>query len=246
MVRRAPRIGLASLFLSVSGSALIILNFFGMIDQYMNPSGGNQQIQLYPIFSSILFDKSVANAYVGPEVIGIQELILSILSISLLLIGIFGIRRRPYIPPPEVLDETEQRMRLEAVPIEVGTQNTDTSSSSRTVVDGVLGIGETSSSLPPVPKGLTEPRPSFSSNQDKSHVPDTESVIPDSIVVVENQLPQEEISVEISENEPPPSDNPLFISQSHDTNDVIEFNSSFSKKLRNNEPRSFWNLFKIK
>ncbi len=32
----------------------------------------------------------------------------------------------------------------------------------------------------------------------------------------------------------------------NDTNDIIEFNSSFSKELRNNEPRNFWNLFKIK
>tara|TARA_S200000501_G_C20457289_1_gene583576 strand:- start:313 stop:576 length:264 start_codon:yes stop_codon:yes gene_type:complete len=30
------------------------------------------------------------------------------------------------------------------------------------------------------------------------------------------------------------------------TNDVIEFNSSFSKKIQNSKPRSFWNLLKTK
>ena len=29
-----------------------------------------------------------------------------------------------------------------------------------------------------------------------------------------------------------------------DTNNVIEFNSSFSDEIKNNKPRSFWNLLK--
>ena len=32
----------------------------------------------------------------------------------------------------------------------------------------------------------------------------------------------------------------------NDTNNVIEFNSTFSKEINNNEPRSFWNLLKFK
>ena len=32
----------------------------------------------------------------------------------------------------------------------------------------------------------------------------------------------------------------------NDTNNVIEFNSSFSKKIQNSKPRSFWNLLKTK
>jgi len=32
----------------------------------------------------------------------------------------------------------------------------------------------------------------------------------------------------------------------NDTNNVIEFNSSFSEEIKNNKPRSFWNLLKTK
>jgi hypothetical protein len=32
----------------------------------------------------------------------------------------------------------------------------------------------------------------------------------------------------------------------NDTRNVIEFNSSFSEEIKNNEPRSFWNLLKLK
>jgi energy-coupling factor transporter transmembrane protein EcfT len=32
----------------------------------------------------------------------------------------------------------------------------------------------------------------------------------------------------------------------NDTNDIIEFNSSFSEEIKNNEPRSFWDLLKSK
>ena len=31
----------------------------------------------------------------------------------------------------------------------------------------------------------------------------------------------------------------------NDTNNVIEFNSSFSEEIKDNKPRSFWNLLKI-
>ena len=31
----------------------------------------------------------------------------------------------------------------------------------------------------------------------------------------------------------------------NDTNNVIEFNSSFSEEIKNNEKRNFWNLLKI-
>ena len=31
----------------------------------------------------------------------------------------------------------------------------------------------------------------------------------------------------------------------NDTDNVIEFNSSFSEEIKDNKPRSFWNLFKI-
>ena len=30
------------------------------------------------------------------------------------------------------------------------------------------------------------------------------------------------------------------------TNNIIEFNSGFSDEIKNDKPRSFWNLFKIK
>ena len=32
----------------------------------------------------------------------------------------------------------------------------------------------------------------------------------------------------------------------NDTNDVIEFNSSFSEEIKSNEKRNFWDLLKIK
>tara|TARA_B100001093_G_C26067057_1_gene692899 strand:- start:225 stop:488 length:264 start_codon:yes stop_codon:yes gene_type:complete len=32
----------------------------------------------------------------------------------------------------------------------------------------------------------------------------------------------------------------------NDTYNVIEFNSSFSQEIKNDEPRSFWNLLKFK
>ena len=32
----------------------------------------------------------------------------------------------------------------------------------------------------------------------------------------------------------------------NDTKNVIEFNSSFSKEIKDNKPRSFWNLLKFK
>ena len=32
----------------------------------------------------------------------------------------------------------------------------------------------------------------------------------------------------------------------NDTNNVVEFNTSFSEEINNNEPRSFWNLLKYK
>ena len=32
----------------------------------------------------------------------------------------------------------------------------------------------------------------------------------------------------------------------NDTNNVIEFNSLFSEEIKNEEPRSFWNLLKFK
>ena len=32
----------------------------------------------------------------------------------------------------------------------------------------------------------------------------------------------------------------------NDTNNILEFNSSFSEEIKNNEPRSFWNLLKSK
>ena len=32
----------------------------------------------------------------------------------------------------------------------------------------------------------------------------------------------------------------------NDTNNILEFNSSFSEEIKNNEPRSFWNLLKYK
>jgi hypothetical protein len=32
----------------------------------------------------------------------------------------------------------------------------------------------------------------------------------------------------------------------NDTNNIIEFNSSYSKEIKNNDPRSFWNLLKSK
>ena len=32
----------------------------------------------------------------------------------------------------------------------------------------------------------------------------------------------------------------------NDTNNVVEFNTSFSEEINNNEPRSFWNLLKSK
>ena len=32
----------------------------------------------------------------------------------------------------------------------------------------------------------------------------------------------------------------------NDTINVIEFNSSFPKEIKNDEPRSFWNLLKFK
>ena len=32
----------------------------------------------------------------------------------------------------------------------------------------------------------------------------------------------------------------------NDTNNIIEFNSSFSKEIKNNKPRNFWSLLKSK
>jgi len=32
----------------------------------------------------------------------------------------------------------------------------------------------------------------------------------------------------------------------NDTNNILEFNSSFFEEIKNNEPRSFWNLLKSK
>ena len=32
----------------------------------------------------------------------------------------------------------------------------------------------------------------------------------------------------------------------NDTNDVIEFNDGFSNEIKNDKPRSFWNLLKFK
>ena len=32
----------------------------------------------------------------------------------------------------------------------------------------------------------------------------------------------------------------------NDTKNIIEFNSSFSEEIQNNEQRNFWNLLKIK
>ena len=32
----------------------------------------------------------------------------------------------------------------------------------------------------------------------------------------------------------------------NNTNDIIEFNSSFSEDIKNDEPRNYWNLFKVK
>ena len=32
----------------------------------------------------------------------------------------------------------------------------------------------------------------------------------------------------------------------NNTNDIIEFNSSFSKDIKNDQPRNYWNLFKVK
>ena len=32
----------------------------------------------------------------------------------------------------------------------------------------------------------------------------------------------------------------------NNTNNIIEFNSSFSEEIKNDEPRNFWNLFKVK
>ena len=32
----------------------------------------------------------------------------------------------------------------------------------------------------------------------------------------------------------------------NNTNDIIEFNSSFSEEIKNDKPRNFWNLFKVK
>ena len=31
-----------------------------------------------------------------------------------------------------------------------------------------------------------------------------------------------------------------------DTNDVVEFNSSFAEEIKKDKPRSFWNLLKLK
>jgi heme/copper-type cytochrome/quinol oxidase subunit 2 len=32
----------------------------------------------------------------------------------------------------------------------------------------------------------------------------------------------------------------------NNTNDIIEFNSSFSEDIKNDQPRNYWNLFKVK
>ncbi len=48
---------------------------------------------------------------------------------------------------------------------------------------------------------------------------------------IENILKEKTSNLEILEN---------------NTNNIIEFNSSFSEEIQNSEPRNFWNLLKIK
>jgi|GEM_PF-3923800 len=153
MVRRAPRLGLASVVCSVLGFVLLTFNFFGMIDGFL--TSNNHQIYLFPLFETIVLGQTEGSVYVHAGAIGPQEMVLVTFGAVLLLFGFMMLRKRPDIPPPEVMDEEEQRQHLEEVPIEVAKSEGSQNRVTRDIVKSV--VGERSmpdDQAPPMPFGL--------------------------------------------------------------------------------------------
>ena len=75
MVRRSPRLGLASVVCAVGGLVLLIFNFFGMIDGFLTDN--NNQIYLFPLFETIVLGETEGSVYVYPGAIGPQEIALT-------------------------------------------------------------------------------------------------------------------------------------------------------------------------
>ena len=153
MVRRSPRLGLASVVCAVGGLVLLIFNFFGMIDGFLTDN--NNQIYLFPLFETIVLGETEGSVYVYPGAIGPQEIALTAFGAVLLLFGLLMLRKRPDIPPPEMMDEETQRQQLESVPIEVAKSGGSQNLVTRDIVKSVVGErGMPVDQAPPMPFGL--------------------------------------------------------------------------------------------
>ena len=153
MVRRSPRLGLASVVCAVGGLVLLIFNFFGMIDGFLTDN--NHQIYLFPLFETIVLGETEGSVYVHPGAIGPQEIALTAFGAVLLLFGLLMLRKRPDIPPPEMMDEETQRQQLESVPIEVAKSGGSQNLVTRDIVKSVVGErGMPVDQAPPMPFGL--------------------------------------------------------------------------------------------
>ena len=187
MVRRSPRLGLASVVCAVGGLVLLTFNFFGMIDGFLTDN--NHQIYLFPLFETIVLGETEGSIYVHAGAIGPQEIVLAAFGVVLLLFGLVMLRRRPDIPPPEMMDEEAQRQQLESVPIEVAKSGSSQNLVTRDIVKSVVGErGMPVDQAPPMPFGLRS-----------SEAQAAQETATENILVVAAKVEDEAVSTEDSE-----------------------------------------------
>ncbi len=187
MVRRSPRLGLASVVCAVGGLVLLTFNFFGMIDGFL--TNNNHQIYLFPLFETIVLGETEGSVYVHAGAIGPQEIVLAAFGVVLLLFGLVMLRRRPEIPPPEMMDEETQRQQLESVPIEVAKSGSSQNLVTRDIVKSVVGErGMPVDQAPPMPFGLRS-----------SEAQAAQETAAENILVVAAKMADEAVSTEGSE-----------------------------------------------
>ena len=187
MVRRSPRLGLASVVCAVGGLVLLTFNFFGMIDGFLTDN--NHQIYLFPLFETIVLGETEGSVYVHAGAIGPQEIVLAAFGAVLLLFGLVMLRRRPDIPPPEMMDEETQRQQLESVPIEVAKSGSSQNLVTRDIVKSVVGErGMPVDQAPPMPFGLRS-----------SEAQAAQETAAENILIVAAKVKDEAVSTEDSE-----------------------------------------------
>ena len=141
------------------------------------------------MFETIVLGETEGSVYVHAGAIGPQEIVLAAFGVVLLLFGLVMLRRRPDIPPPEMMDEETQRQQLESVPIEVAKSGSSQNLVTRDIVKSVVGErGMPVDQAPPMPFGLRS-----------SEAQAAQETAAENILIVAAKVKDEAVSTEDSE-----------------------------------------------